>query len=61
MSGGLRLLAGAWGLAAGLLLMPLTVAQGSAAAWARLSVGEVAFAAIALTGLALTVLHQERK
>jgi hypothetical protein len=61
MSGGLRLLAGAWGFAAGLLIMPLTVAQGSPTMLARLGVGELAFLAIALIGLALTVLHKERK
>lgn len=61
MSGGLRLLAGAWGFAAGLLMMPLVVAQGAPSMWARLGAGEVIFAAAALLGLALTVLHQERK
>lgn len=61
MSGGLRLLAGAWGLTAGLLLMPLTVAQVSPTMLARLGPGELGFIAVALVGLALTVLHQERK
>lgn len=61
MSGGLRLLAGAWGFAAGLLMMPLTVAQVSPSLLARLSVGEWAFIVVALLGLALTVLHKERK
>lgn len=56
MSGGLRLLSGAWGFAAGLLMLPLTVARET-----PLSVGEIAFIAAALAGLALTVLHQERK
>jgi len=61
MSGGLRLLAGAWGFCAGLLMMPLTLAQASRTALERLSIGEVIFALIALAGLLLTVLHQERK
>jgi len=61
LSGGLRLLAGAWGVAAGLLLMPLIVAQGSPSLLARLSLGEVAFIAAALAALGLTVLHKERK
>lgn len=61
MSGGLRLLAGAWGFAAGLLMMPLIVAQTSPSMLARLGVGELAFIAVALAGLALTVLHKERK
>lgn len=55
MSGGLRLLAGAWGVAAGLLTPPLTVTRGP------LSTGEWALLAVALAGLALTVLHQEAK
>jgi hypothetical protein len=59
MSGGLRLLAGAWGFAAGLLLLPLSVARGSPVA--GLGVGEGSFIAAALAGLVLTVLHQERK
>jgi peptidoglycan/LPS O-acetylase OafA/YrhL len=54
MSGGLRLLSGAWGFAAGLLIFPLTNAQSPS--W-----GEIGFALIALAGLALTVLHQEKK
>jgi hypothetical protein len=61
MSGGLRLLAGAWGLSAGLLLLPLTVAQGTPAMWSRISAGEFVFIAAALAGLVLTVLHQERR
>lgn len=56
MSGGLRLLSGAWGFAAGVLMLPLVTARE-----APLSVAEGAFMAIALFGLALTVLHQERK
>ncbi len=55
MSGGLRLLAGAWGVTAGLLMLPLTVTRGP------LSLGEWVFLAIALAGLTLTVLHQEAK
>jgi hypothetical protein len=48
------LLSGAWGFAAGLLIFPLTNAQSPS--W-----GEIGFALIALAGLALTVLHQEKK
>jgi hypothetical protein len=61
MSGGLRLLAGAWGFAAGLLMMPFVVAQGAPSTLARLSIGETSFLLVALGGLALTVLHKERK
>lgn len=61
MSGGLRLLAGAWGFAAGLLMMPIVVAQGAPSTLARLSIGETAFLLVALAGLALTVLHKEPK
>jgi hypothetical protein len=61
MSGGLRLLAGAWGFAAGLMMMPLVVAQNAASIWERLSIGELSFLGAALAGLALTVLHKERK
>lgn len=56
LSGGLRLLAGAWGFAAGLLMLPLTTARET-----PLSAAEIMFIAAALAGLALTVLHQERK
>lgn len=58
MSGGLRLLAGAWGLAAGLLLLPLTTSRDTGAAF---DAGGLIFALIALVGLALTVLHKESK
>jgi FtsH-binding integral membrane protein len=56
MSGGLRLLAGAWGLAAGVLMLPLTVARST-----PLSAAEAALIAAAFIGLALTVLHKETK
>jgi hypothetical protein len=58
----LRLLCGAWGIAAGLMLLPLTVAESTwpPMTW-RLNVAELAFLGIALAGLALTVLHKERK
>jgi hypothetical protein len=61
LSGGLRLLAGAWGFAAGLLMMPLVVAQGAPSTLSRLSIGELSFLLVALIGLALTVLHKEQK
>jgi hypothetical protein len=61
LSGGLRLLAGAWGFAAGLLMMPIVVAQGAPSTLSRLSTGETSFLLVALAGLALTVLHKERK
>jgi hypothetical protein len=61
MSGGLRLLAGAWGFAAGLMMLPIVVAQNAPSTWGRLSIGELSFLFAALIGLALTVLHKERK
>lgn len=66
MSGGLRLLAGAWGFAAGLLALPFMAPMPSPDASVHdsyyvvgspLSIGLVL---IALVGLALTVLHKER-
>lgn len=57
--GGLRLLAGAWGVAAGLLMLPLVVTQGEASLAERLSVGEMSVLIVTLAGLALTVLHKE--
>jgi hypothetical protein len=57
LSGGLRLLCGAWGFAAGLLILPLTRASASSAAF---DTGGLAMALIALAGLALTVLHKEK-
>jgi len=57
MSGGLRLLAGAWGFAAGMLVLPL---GNSGANGAAFDTGGALFAAIALAGLALTVLHKEK-
>jgi len=58
MSGGLRLLAGAWGIAAGVLSLPLVSAGTSGAAR---DVGGIAMFAISLAGVALTVLHKEQK
>lgn len=68
MSGGLRLLAGAWGLAAGLLSLDLRATQiappdavlhdtyyvASSAGWLGITLFGVA-----MLGLALTVLHKE--
>ena len=68
MSGGLRLLAGAWGLAAGVNLAPFVMGPGPEAnnpntysvdantAWLVL-----ALQLLPLAGLALTVLHKETK
>jgi uncharacterized protein YqgC (DUF456 family) len=56
MSGGLRLLAGAWGFAAGVLMLPFV----GATATLNASAG-AALVLAALAGLALTVLHKERK
>ena len=56
LSGGLRLLAGAWGVAAGLMMLPIRTALGGSA----LDAGGVVLALIALAGLALTVLHKEK-
>lgn len=61
MSGGLRLLAGAWGFAAGLLMLPWTMADSFVSGMPRYSVLEMAIAAVALVGLALTVTHKETK
>lgn len=68
MSGGLRLLAGAWGIAAGLLLQsqltPADLAgpQGSYSAdHGFLTYPLLALPFIALAGVALTVLHKESK
>lgn len=57
MSGGLRLLAGAWGFAAGTLALPLANMSAEGAAF---DMGGAVFTAIALVGFALTVLHKEK-
>ncbi|MDX2274171.1 MAG: hypothetical protein NW206_01875 [Hyphomonadaceae bacterium] len=54
MSGGLRLLAGAWGVTVGLLATPIFIATNN-------SPLSIAFVLIALAGLMLTVLHKEKK
>lgn len=59
MSGGLRLLAGAWGVVVGLLSAPLPAAINAGAAGS--SPLEIGFVLIALICLALTVLHKETK
>lgn len=61
MSGGLRLLAGAWGFAAGLLMLPYTVAEVSTWAAGEIDIGAFVITLMALAGLALTVLHKETK
>lgn len=67
MSGGLRLLAGAWGLAAGIQFIPWLTApatiQGSAHDSYYVTNSPLALALLfaALGGLALTVLHKETK
>jgi len=60
MSGGLRLLAGAWGVAAGLLMLPWTLAESFMSGWQRYDLGASVIAAVSLIGLTLTVLHKER-
>lgn len=58
MSGGLRLLAGAWGFAAGVLSLPLL---GARPADAAIDTGGIVMFIISLAGVALTVLHKEQK
>lgn len=58
MSGGLRLLSGAWGVAAGVLSLPLT---GAGAQGAAPDTGGIALFVLSLAGVALTVLHKEQK
>lgn len=59
MSGGLRLLAGAWGVVVGLLSAPLPAAISARAAGS--SPLEFGLVLIALLGLVLTVMHKETK
>ncbi len=64
MSGGLRLLGGAWGVAAGLLLQPLTFDSAPSEGAYAVPLGLFAAALVvapylALAGLALVVLHKE--
>jgi hypothetical protein len=67
LSGGLRLLAGAWGLAAGVQLLPFVTAPAPADAalhdtfYVVASPLAIGFVLISLLGLALTVLHLEKK
>lgn len=68
MSGGLRLLAGAWGLAAGVNLAPFVMGPGPEADNANTYSVDLAtgwlvlfLQLLPLVGLALTVLHKERK
>lgn len=56
-SGGLRLLAGAWGFAAGLLVLQ----NASVAIVDPIAYAGLALPFVALLGLALTVLHKENK
>jgi hypothetical protein len=58
MSGGLRLLAGAWGLAAGVLSLPI---MNQPPAEAAIDTSGIALFAVSVAGVALTVLHKERK
>jgi hypothetical protein len=63
MSGGLRLLAGAWGIAAGLLMLPLGALRNSVlhdTYYVAPSLLSIVFLLVALLGLALTVLHKEK-
>jgi hypothetical protein len=57
MSGGLRLLAGAWGLAAGLQMLPWMTGSPSAVP----SLLATGLTLLSLVGLVLTVTHKERK
>ena len=64
LSGGLRLLAGAWGLAGGLMVLPF--AQSGSLRSFYLDLGWAAYAItgvalLCIVGLALTVLHKEAK
>lgn len=67
MSGGLRLLCGAWGLAAGLMLQPLAYSRpaeyagstGVDLSWLSVLITVLPF--VCLIGLAMTVLHKEQK
>lgn len=64
LSGGLRLLAGAWGLAGGFMVLPF--AQSGSLRSFYLDLGSAAYgitggAIACLIGLALTVLHKEKK
>jgi len=65
MSGGLRLLCGAWGFAAGLSLAPggalVPASEGYAIVNMIAGLMIIAVPIISLGGLALTVLHMERK
>lgn len=65
MSGGLRLLAGAWGFAAGLLMLPFTTSRAPGEVshdtyYVVADPGAISFLLVALAGLALTVLHKEK-
>lgn len=64
-SGGLRLLCGAWGFAAGLTLAPLGAALQPASSGHQVlnTIAEIMYfvaPVLSLIGLALTVLHRER-
>jgi len=64
LSGGLRLLGGAWGVLAGLTATPLARPEAPSSYTVDLGLLSVVLVAapwIALTGLALTVLHKEQK
>lgn len=66
MSGGLRLLCGAWGLSAGLMMLPLVPAhgdggEGSYALGNWIGLLALALPLVSLAGLALTVTHKETK
>lgn len=63
MSGGLRLLSGAWGMAAGLMLYVLSQPgslQSLFADFGGSAYVMIALACVTLAGLALTVLHKEK-
>ncbi len=65
-SGGLRILAGAWGVVAGMTILPFAFPPRNCGGSYAVDIGAFSYLiaatpAIALAGLALTVLHKEKK
>lgn len=66
MSGGLRMLAGAWGVVAGMTIQPFVFPPNDCGCSFAVVIGAFSylfawFFVFALAGLALTVLHKEKK